>query len=69
MPYKISKQQLEILGQSIADKASNYLGLLDMPLSPQLKIEGATQGLQENRDAARTLIIEITGENPWADEL
>lgn len=64
----LTESQLRVLGHDIADKADNYLEMAQMPGMPLLlTIDALKQGLEEIRENAHRLYVEVTGENPWED--
>ena len=61
----MNKQQLDILGIEIVDKANSILALQRLPLPPQDIIRAFAIALKEIRDTGRNLHIDISGEDPW----
>jgi hypothetical protein len=61
----ITNEQLDRLGR-LVDQAENHLAVSSLPMNPQIHIEGMRSGFVEIRDTIRKLIIEISGQDPWA---
>lgn len=60
----ISGDQLESLGK-LADKVNNLHGALQLPMPPQFHVEQMQRELPELRDELRSLVREVSGEDPW----
>ena len=63
----MNKQQLDILGMEIVDKADNILALQRIGLPPQAIADAFAGVLREIRDTARALYLELSDDDPWAD--
>jgi hypothetical protein len=55
----------EQIGQA-ADRISNLLGALQLPLPAQMHVEQLKLALSQLRDTLRLIYIAETGEDPWA---
>lgn len=62
----ITDEQLEELGR-LVDQANNLAAASQLPVKPQIHIEGMRGGLLSIRDALQKLYIEISGDDPWSD--
>lgn len=63
----ITGDQLERLGQ-LADKVNNLHGALQLPMPAQFHVTQMERELLELRDDLRTLVREVSGEDPWEGE-
>ena len=62
----MTNEQAEKLG-GIVEKADNLLGATNLPLPPQVHINGLKSGLGEVRKIAHALYVELVGNDPWSD--
>ena len=63
----ITQEQLEELAE-LAEQAGNLIAASRLRVSPAIHIEGMRGGLESIEAALRRLYVEISGENPWADD-
>lgn len=61
----ITDDQIERLGK-LADSLDAALYPMRLPLPDTMKIEGMSGSMREARDEIAKLVIEISGDNPWA---
>lgn len=52
----------------LADRVSNLLGAMKLPMPPQMHLDQLRKSLPELRDELRQLYADATGENPWEDQ-
>ena len=64
---KITADQLDSLGK-ISDTADNFSHASQLHLPAALHAELLSKGMVNIRDQIRKLYVEVSGENPWADE-
>lgn len=64
---KITVEQLDCLGK-ISDSADNFHHASQLNLKAALHAEQLSKGMLNIRDQIRKLYVEVSGENPWADE-
>lgn len=56
--------QMEIIGQA-ADRIDNLLSAANMPLPDKTKLDCTLKDIEEISKQLKTVVIEVTGENPW----
>lgn len=61
---QVNDDQIERLGQ-LADRLDAILYSAKMPLPPDIHLHGICGAAREVRDEIASLVVEISGENPW----
>jgi len=62
----ITAEQLEEIGR-LVDQADNLAAASQLPVKPQIHIEGMRGGLVSISETLRKLYIEISGDDPWSE--
>lgn len=71
-PVKIDWEQLDRLGQ-MADTADNFLVYADSThgfaknVPTETRFDALKTGLTEIRDKIKSLVVEVSGDDPWGD--
>ena len=67
MATRITKENaVEEIGR-MSDKVDNLLGAMQLPVSPEIHMEGLRGNLEQMRADLREIYTSLTGENPWEE--